>query len=99
MNRRRSLFRVWIAGSLCWIGYWIWHYASTCHLVTMSGGHAVACQWESAEPGGMAVATRTAPALPVLQSMIATTFGIPLCAIVAGIAVYWVIERLRNQAR
>jgi hypothetical protein len=24
MNWRRGLFRVWLVGSLCWVGYWVW---------------------------------------------------------------------------
>jgi hypothetical protein len=99
VNYRRSLLRVWIAGSVCWIAYWIWHYTTTCNLVGMSGGHAISCRWETAEAGGMAVATRTAPALPVLQDMIAKTFGIPACAIVVGLAVYWMMERFRGRTR
>jgi hypothetical protein len=99
MNYRRSLLRVWVAGSLCWIGYWIWHYTSTCSLVTMGGRHAITCRWETAEASGMAVATQTAPALPVLQNMIAMTLGVPGCTIVAGLVFYWVIERFRHQAR
>ena len=99
MNHRRSLLRVWIAGSVCWIAFWIWHYTTTCNLVRMSGGHAISCRWETSEAGGMAVATRTAPALPVLWDMIARTFGIPAGVIVAGLAIFWVIERFRSQAQ
>jgi hypothetical protein len=98
MNYRRSLLRVWIAGSACWIAYWIWHYATTCRLVTMSGGHAISCRWETTEAGGVAVASRTGPALAVLWDMLARVFGIPACAVVAGLAVYWAIERFRRQA-
>jgi len=90
---------VWIAGSVCWIAFWIWHYTTTCTVVSMSGGRAITCRWETADSGGMAVATRTAPALPVLWDMAVRTIGIPACAIGAGIAVCWVVERLRRQAR
>ena len=99
MNYRRSLLRVGIGGTLCWIAFWIWHYATTCSLVGMSGGHAISCRWETAEPGGMAVATRTAPALGVLWDMAARTIGIPGCVAVAGLAVYWVMQRFRSPAR
>jgi hypothetical protein len=65
----------------------------------MSGGHAISCRWETAEADGVAVATRTAPALTVLWDMAARTFGVPACVIVVALAVYWVIERFRAQAR
>jgi hypothetical protein len=65
----------------------------------MSGGRAITCRWETAEPGGISVATRTAPALTVLWDMAARTIGIPACAIVAVLAVYWAIERFRRLAR
>jgi hypothetical protein len=31
--------------------------------------------------------------------MIAKTFGIPACAIVVGLAVYWMMERFRGRTR
>ena len=99
VNYRRSLLRVWIAGSACWVAYWIWHYTTTCSFVTLSGAHAIFCHWETAVAGGVSVTTRTAPALAVLWEMTVRTFGIPACVIVAGLAVYWVIDRFRNQSR
>jgi hypothetical protein len=96
---RRALLSVGIAGSACWIAWWTWHYATACNLVTMGGGKAIACRWETADAGGMAVATRTAPALTVLWDMAGRTIGIPACVIVAGVAVWWAVERFRGSVR
>jgi hypothetical protein len=99
VNQRSVLLRVWLGGSLCWVAYWIWHYLHTCTLEKMSNGHAIACRWETAEAGGVAVISRTAPALAVLWDMVARTFGIPACAFVAGLVLYWMFERFRRRAR
>ena len=99
MGRRKGLLRLGVVATACWIAFWTWHYATTCSLVRMGGGRAITCRWETAEPGGIAVATRTAPALSVLWDMAARTIGIPACAIVAALAVYWVVERFRHLAR
>ena len=93
MGYGRRLLLVWSAGSVCWIGYWIWHFTSTCSLLRMGGSRAITCRWESAEPGGMAVMARTAPALPVLWDMASRTVGIPACVLLVGLAVHWAIER------
>jgi hypothetical protein len=98
MPLRRPLIRLGIVGTACWVAFWVWHYATTCSLVSMAGGRAITCRWETAEAGGVAVATRTAPALTVLWDMAARTIGIPGCIIVAALAVYWVTERFRRAA-
>jgi hypothetical protein len=99
VNYRRTLLWVWIVGSACWIAWWIWHYTTTCSLDRMSAGRAITCHWESAEPSGVAVVGRTAPALTVLWDMAAMTIGVPACVIIAGLALYWLIERFRGRAR
>lgn len=99
MTYRRRLTIMGIAGGLCWIGYWCWYYASTCRLERMSGGRAIACQWTSVQGGVTTVMSRTAPALPVLREIVVRTFGIPVCAIVAGVVVCWLVEKLRAQVR
>lgn len=97
MTRRKVLIRVWLAGSVCWIAYWIWHYTTTCNLIAMRDGKAITCRWDSTEAGGMTVVSRTAPALTVLWDMAARTIGIPACVFVVGVAVLWVIEKLRSR--
>ena len=99
MTYRRILLTVAVVGSACWIAWWIWHYATTCSLVAMDRGKAITCHWESVEPGGTAVVSRTAPALPVLWDMAAHTIGIPGCVIIAGAALCWAIDRLRGRTR
>lgn len=99
MNYRRIWLTVSITGSVCWIAWWVWHYATTCSLMRMSGGHAITCRWQVMDAGGLAVATRTAPALSVMQDMAVRTLGIPACVIIAGIAAYWLIERFRRRAQ
>ena len=96
---RRILLTVAITGSACWIGWFVWHYATTCTLMRMGGSHAITCRWETVDASGPAVASRTAPAMMVLWDMAARTFGIPAGAIIAGFAAYWLIERLRRLAR
>lgn len=99
MNNRRTLLRVWIVGSACWVAWWVWHYATTCSLIGMAGRRAIACRWETATAGGTSVVSRTAPALPVLWDMAARTIGVPACVIVVGLAVWWVIERFGRRAQ
>ncbi len=99
MNHRRSLFRIAAIATVCWVAWWVWHYTTTCSLVRMSSGHAISCRWETSEAGGVAVASRTAPALSVLWDMAARTIGIPALVVVALLAVYWLRELIRWRAR
>jgi hypothetical protein len=97
MSYRRRLIIAAIAGSACWIGYWVWYYSSTCSLITMSGGRAITCRWESAEPGGTTLVSQTAPALPVFWTMVSKTVGVPALVVVAGAVVLVLIERFRGR--
>jgi hypothetical protein len=96
---RRTLLRVGLLGSACWIAWWVWHYATTCDLVGMHGARAIACRWESTTADGAAVMTRTAPALSVLGEMAVRTIGVPALVIVAAVVACWVIERFSGLAR
>ena len=98
MSYRRNLLRVANVGSACWVAWWVWHYATTCSLIGMSGSKAITCRWETAAANGVTVVSRTAPALPVLWDMAVRTIGVPACVIVAATAVWWVIQRLNRPA-
>jgi UDP-N-acetylmuramyl pentapeptide phosphotransferase/UDP-N-acetylglucosamine-1-phosphate transferase len=99
MSYHHALFVAWVAGSICWVGYWIWHYTTTCSLIKMSNGRAITCRWETAETGGTAVVSQTAPAFSVLRDMAAHAIGVPLCLLVGAIAVSWVLDRFRARYR
>ncbi len=92
----RSVFWVWTAGFCCWVGYWLWHYASACRFVALKtgpfDGHALACSWRV----GDSVMGETEPVLMMLREIV-LDMQIPLCALVVGLVAYWVV--LRSQAR
>lgn len=96
MNRWR-LWAAWIAGSLCWLGYWCWQDVSTCGLLRLRGGWAVACRWQVMQRGGPTVVERTEPALPVLWHMFAQAIILPLGLLIAGVLVNWAIEATRGR--
>jgi hypothetical protein len=95
MNRRQRLLAAWVAASLCWIGYWCWHDVSTCRLLRLHSGWAVACRWQVMQPGGPMVMERTAPALPVLWHMLAQAIVLPLGLLIVGVVIQWVIDATR----
>ena len=95
MSQGRRLLLAWIAASLCWIGYWCWHDASTCSLHRMSGGHAITCRWTSLEAGATVVMSRTSPALPELWHMFAQAIVLPLGVLLVGVVAGWAIDALR----
>jgi hypothetical protein len=98
MNSGRRLWAIWIAGSLCWVGYWIWHDIATCRLLRLHGFWAVACRSEVTQPGGTVIMERTAPALPVLWHMLAQAVVLPLGLLVAGVVIRWALD-VRGGAR
>ena len=99
MRHRSRLLIAWIAGSLCWIGYWCWHDVSTCSLQRMGDGRAITCHWSSVQDGASVVMSRTEPALPALWHMVAQAVVLPLGTLIAGLIVGWVIGTLGRRAR
>lgn len=95
MNQRRRLWAVWIAASLCWIGYWGWHDVSTCRMLPLGHGHAIACRWQAMQAGAPVVMERTAPAFPVLGHMIAQAIILPLGLLIAGVVLNAVFDLIR----
>ena len=97
MNYRSALLKLWIVASIGWIGWWTWHYTTSCDLIKMAAGHAITCRWEAAEPGGLAVVSQTEPALTVVWNMAARTIGIPAIVILVAIVVFLAFDRFRGR--
>jgi hypothetical protein len=94
MNWRRGLLRLWIAASLCWVGFWSWHYRiHTCEPLLLvdqqgatenSGWHCYGAQIGSA-----------VPLVPIIE-VIFVTLGVPALTLISGIAIQWVSQGFRR---
>ncbi|MPY75994.1 MAG: hypothetical protein GEU87_17255 [Alphaproteobacteria bacterium] len=95
MSWRLGLLRLWIATSLCWVGFWSWHYRiNACGPLQVSndqGGTLENLGWHCDVPTtGVAVAL-----IPIAQ-VIFVTLGVPALLLIAGIIIQWVSQGFRR---
>jgi len=88
----RTIFRVWIAASVCWIGAWSWYYhIPSC--APLHEGEVTNLGWHCDSPTAFDGQYYLYP-LPV---MLAVIVGIPLAILAAGISLCWVALALRRE--
>ena len=88
---KRTIFRIWIAVSVCWIGAWSWYYRIL-SCAPLHEGEVMNLGWHCDSP---AAADGQYYILP-FPVMLAVIVGVPLAILAAGIAFYWVALSLRQ---
>jgi hypothetical protein len=81
MTVRRALIGAWAVLSLCWVGFWSWHY----HVISCGPTHAgesFSIGWHCDGPVLAGGDYEIVPIVVILASII----GIPLAILFAGIA-------------
>jgi hypothetical protein len=91
------MVRVWIVGFTGWLGYELWYYGAHCRAIKMGTGpfhgEALACNWEVTENGVNSMAGQAAPLLTMLKDIALQGVGLPLCGLIVGCLLYWIVIR------
>jgi hypothetical protein len=92
VNVRRGLWRLWIAASAFWVGFWVWHYFKACSPLIRPDGSADEILCDTNEVSGNVV--RLAP-FDLLQ-VTEITIGIPIAVLGIGLIVAWILRGFRS---
>jgi hypothetical protein len=97
MNFRRGILRIWIVATLCWVTYWVWHYALVCGPINLLDGSKseITCPvglWSTATSGG----TRFQRLAPLWSSetmieIALIVIGVPTAILAVGILLRWIV--------
>lgn len=101
MNLRRGLFRIWLAGSLAWLGFISWQYFSRCHYGSshpFEKSPIVLWCPVKREKGLILGGNVHEFGFYDLVAIATAFFGPPVTAFILGLVVLWIVEGFKPKS-